>query len=425
VETLDILTVLLPTEVYQLIIFSGIIYFVLFFYGTNQWEKYTEFDKVVFSVIFGGFVWYFFILPISIFVFTLNVFQKPEIIIPNDFSKYSYFIYFILAFYLIYWRLFKINNRPLRDNNNFLKFTELLIGATISVIAVIDCVLLVAFSLSTYQEQLVYILLSILSLVLLIFLYKIFLKIFPLNKKFFQYSDNLPYLNLLKNKNLSALLIIIIMFVGAFFIGTYYLKTTSQFIDEKSTGLEIPRIETWKYRNNLSGIFDVEQYYTIKFLYIPWIKIKSNISLIDIYGKPYREYPNYTFRGEYEVIINGSRWSNVNVSLKGKKLDNNITRFYKIEKNNLNETVQRWDIIFSNPYDLYVKIYEIDIEKDNQFNQFINYNITNLRFNKEALDEILRNPQDQETVSIKDVGVRHNSLNLNQSITLFFSKNNT
>ena len=84
--SLEILTTLLPNETYPLIIFSGVVYFILIFYGTKQWEKYSDFDKVVFSVILGGFVWWFFILPISIFVFTLNVFQKPEIIIPNDFS---------------------------------------------------------------------------------------------------------------------------------------------------------------------------------------------------------------------------------------------------------------------------------------------------------------------------------------------------
>lgn len=75
---------------------------------------------------------------------------------------------------------------------------------------------------------------------------------------------------ILKNKKLWVLIISIIS-VAAVLMGTYYLKTTTQFIDEKSTGLEIPRIETWNYRNNLSGIFDVEQYYTIKFRYIPWI----------------------------------------------------------------------------------------------------------------------------------------------------------
>lgn len=93
--------------------------------------------------------------------------------------------------------------------------------------------------------------------------------------------------------------------------------------------------------------------------------------MIDIYGKPYREYPNYTFKGEYEVIINGSQWNNVNVSLNGKKRDNNITRFYKIEKNNLNETVQRWDIIFSNPYDIMLKFMKLISKRINSLTNLL------------------------------------------------------
>lgn len=360
-DTLDTLAVLLPTDIYQVIIFSGIIYFILFFYGTKQWEKYSEFDKVVFSVIFGGFVFYFLILPVSIFLFVLNVFQKPQILISNDLSIYSYAVYFILAIYLIWWRLLKTNNRPLSDNDTFMGFTELLIAVTLLLLALMDVALFVAFSFSTYQEFLGYILLSIISLVLLFSLYHIFLKIFHVKGNIFHYSDKKPYLNLILNNKMLWVSIVLIISVVAALIGTHFLKTTTQLVDEQKTTLEIPRIETWN-RSNISGDFDIAQKYKITFGLIPWIKFRPNISLIDESGKPYHPEPepDYYLAGEY-VIVNGSRMNSTNITLVGKKHEDNLPKIYKLEAKDLNDSVKRWNLIFTNPYDLYIKIDAFDI----------------------------------------------------------------
>lgn len=416
-DTLDILTVLLPTEINQITIFFGIIYFILIFYGTKQWKDYSEFDKVVFSVIFGGFVWYFFILPISIFVFTLNVFQKPEIIIPNDFSKYSYFIYFILAFYLIWWRLLKTNNRPLRDNNTFLKVTELLIVVTILLVALMDYALFVAFSFSTYQEHLGYIMASVISLVIFLLpLYCIFLKIFPINETFFSYSNKLPDLNfILKNKKLWALMILLISVVAAL-AGTYFLKTTTQLVDEKTNRLIIDDIFINRDHLNISGDYYVEQNYSIKFGLIPWTKMRPNITLRDSLDNPTNA--NYNFDGGY-LLINNSRWFNTtNVILYGRKKDN-VPPFYTLKIKDLNETNQRWDIIFYTNYTYDIDIYAVNIEKGNL--RLINYTTDNL-----ALNEVVNNPTDHYIV-LKHVWFAKYWLPqyANHSITLFFEKNST
>ncbi len=411
---LEILTILLPTEIYPLIIFSGIIYFILIFYGTKQWKNYSDFDKVVFSVIVGGFIWWFFILPISLFLFTLNVFQKPEIIIPNDFYKYSYSIYFILAFYLIWWRLFKNNNKPLRDNNTFLEFTKSLISGTILLVALMDSALLVAFSFSTYQEHLAYIMSSFIFLIIsLLPLYYIFLKIFP--KK--SYSNKLPSLNsmLLENKKPLALMILIIS-VAAALIGTYFLKTTTQLVDEKTNRLIIDDIFINRDHLNISGDYYVEQNYSIKFGLIPWTKMRPNITLRDSSDNPTNA--NYNFDGGY-LLINNSRWFNTtNVILYGRKKDN-VPQFYTLKIKDLNETNQRWDITFYTNYTYDIDIHAVDIEKGNL--RLINYTTDNL-----ALYDVVNNPTDHYIV-LKHVWFAKYWLPqyANHSITLFFEKNNT
>ncbi len=417
-QLLDVLKTILPTEIYQPIIIYGVICFYLFFYGAEQWGKYSDFDKVVFSLMLGVFIYYLFILPFTFFLITFQKILEIGIINYNDLILLSNSLFFILVLALFIYRI--IYNKPLNNNKDFLKETKYYIVLLLIAVTLMQYALFCAFYFSTYKE---YSLVMLYSIILFLFafviLYIVFINLFQKKLELAFYSDKRFDIDLKKFYKTLILLIIVIT-IGASLGGMYFFNTTNELTDQKNTGLEISKIETWN-RSNLSGIFDVEQHYTIKFSYIPWIKIKPNISLIDSYGKPYYTRPNYIFRGEYEVIINDSKWSTINVSLNGKKRDNNLPRIYKIEKKDFNETVQRWDMIFTNPYDMYIKIYEVDIEKDKQFNQLINYNITNMDFDKEALDETLINKQNKETITIKDVGVRHKSRNLNQSITLFFA----
>jgi len=419
-QLLDVLITILPTEVYQPIIIFGVICFFLFFYGTKQWEKYSDFDKIVFSIIFGGFLFYFFTLPFSFFVNTLNLLQIG-VLNSNDLILVSNILFFVFVFVLFTNRL--IYNKPLNDNKKFLKEIKDYFGLLLIGVIIIDYALFFAFYFSTYKD---FSFVMLFSIILFLFgyvvLYFVFISLFLTNWKSSFDSDKRFYFDLMKSKYKRLILLIIVITIGASFVGMFFFNTTTELLDQQNKGLEIPRIETWN-RSNLSGIFDVEQHYTIKFSYIPWIKIKPNISLMDNNGKPYYTNSNYTFRGEYEVIINDSKWNTINVSLNGKKRDNNLPRIYKIEKKDFNDTVQRWDIIFTNPYDMYINIYEFDIEKDKQFNQFINYSSNDMDFDKEGLNQTLKNNYNDQTLAIKDVGVRHNSRNLNQSITLFFATN--
>ncbi|MCK4798229.1 MAG: hypothetical protein KAT05_12670 [Spirochaetes bacterium] len=46
-------------------------------------------------------------------------------------------------------------------------------------------------------------------------------------------------------------------------------------------------------------------------------------------------------------------------------------------------------------------------------------------FDKEKLDESIKNPIDKNLITINDVGIRGKNVYPNQSITLFFEINNT
>lgn len=209
---------------------------------------------------------------------------------------------------------------------------------------------------------------------------------------------------------------VIIVSIAVLFGGNYYLKTPTPLVDEKKTKLEISFISTgleWEPYRSSDGYFDIEQNYTIKFGLIPWVKFKpDNISLIDLYGNPYYNSLNYGLSGEY-VIINGSRWNSTNVIIKGKRHEYNLPKFYNLSKKQYNETVQIWDINFTNPYGFFIKIDEFVIVKNQQL-KLINYNLNSVP------DANLR---EQGSIFVSKVWL--DPYVPNQSITLFFEKNST
>lgn len=428
-DILDILTVILPKEIYQFVIIYGFVYFILIFYGTKQWEKYSSFEKVVFSVLSGYVVWVFLVTPISFFLNTLKVFQHelPEIKY-IDLYQYSYILHYIFI-YLIIWRLL-FSDKPLRDNKTFFNFTKYLIIATMITFFIADYIYFAALLFSGYQEYLGYPIYSILYLSATVIFYLIFLEIY--GEKIIRFSkikddSSIAFLNFkaqyfkyLISKNEKRIrqiiaVIFIIVLIAVLFVGKYYLKTTTQMVEEEPHKLVIDDLFINRPNFNLSGEFFVWQNYSIKFGLIPWAKIKLNLSSVDESDKT--KTPDYNFSGNYLFIKNAS-WNTINVKLYGWKQEYNISEFHTLKISDLNDTIQRWDINFYNHYPYYIEIYEVVVEKGNL--KLINY-VKNL-----ALGEVVNNPTDHQ-ITIKHVELPKYWLPqyANHSISLFFKKNNS
>lgn len=413
-DILDLLITIIPP---QSIVF-GLIYFLLIFYGTNRWKNYSGFEKVIFSAISGGVVLWFFIVPVSFFLNTLKVFQNELIEIkPNDLFQYSYFLYGIILIYITAWRL--ISNKPLRDNKTFFNITEYLIIATAGSLTIANYVLLLAFSFSAYQEHLSYIMASMLLLTLLLPFYFIFLKTVSDKENLFAYLERKPFLNftIFKNKKLAILIILVIMFIsaGAALTGKYFLKTTTQIV-EKTERLVIDEMYIHQYywqEVNISGDYQVEQNYSIKFGLIPWTKIRPNITLRDGYNVPTN--PNYNFM-QNSLYINNSWLNTTNIILRGIKEERNIPKFYTLKIIDLNETTQRWDIEFNNINSYPIEIYYLTVYQPPEL-KYIKYE----KSDGLSLNEVVM--ENSHTI-IKRVTIHPESdnINPNQSIILYFEK---
>ncbi|NJD77356.1 MAG: hypothetical protein FIB08_09720 [Candidatus Methanoperedens sp.] len=429
-DILDILTVTLPKDIYQFIIVYGFAYFLLIFYGTKQWDKYSSFEKVVFSVLSGYVVWVFFVFPISFFMNTLDVFQRELSDIKyTDLYKYLYIFNYIFA-YLIVWRLL-FSKQPLRDNKIFFKFTKYLITAILIIFFMADYLYLVSFTFSEYQEYLGYAMYSFFYLLAISIFYLIFLEIY--GEKFIIISkikkDNsfknlycrlifLKYIILKREKKIKQLIvgIFIIVVIAFLFIGYYSLKTTTQLEEEEPDRLIIDSMFITRANRTVSGDFFVRQNYSVKFGAIPWVKIKPNITLKNSLDEPTNLYP---FRGDY-LLINNSRFNTTNIILYGKKEISNLPNsyFYELEISSLNDTVQKWDIIFNNSYNYTIEINEAIIDPMREL-KFINYSRNNL-----SLGDVIN--EDQRII-IRRVWIAPDLSKIysNRSISLFFESKNT
>ncbi len=423
----DVITQILPKDILPQIITYGLLYFILIFYGSDKWKTFSDFEKIVFSVLSGGIVWYFLVAPISFFLTMLKIFQNelPEIKYYDLYPQGIYLLYLIFI-YLLVWRLI-FNNKPLRDDKSFFQSTKYLIIAVVIFLLLVDYTLLAAFLFSEYQEYLNYIATSIsFSIAILILFYPIFLALYgekitpPLIDEFFanlKLKENSLRNILSRNKTTikwSLLIIFIIIFiVVAPFTGIYLLKTTTQLVDEKPDRFIIDSMFITRAYRNISGDFFVWQNYSIKFGIIPWAKFKPNISLKNRFDEPAN---SYSFRGDY-ILINNSGFNTTNVILYGKKEINNLPKFYlyTFEISDLNDTIQKWDIKFNNSYPYDIEINEVIIDPAREL-RFINYHPGNL-----SLGDIIN---EEQRIIIRHVWIAPdpNKIYSNRSITLFFEK---
>ncbi len=391
----DIITQIIPKDILPQIITYGLLYFLLIFYGSEKWKNFSEFEKIVFSVLSGGIVWYFLVAPISFFLTMLKIFQNelPEIKYYDLYPQGIYLLYYIFI-YLLVWRLI-FNNKPLRDDKSFFQSTKYLIITVVIFLLLVDYTLFAAFLFSEYQEYLTYIATSIsFSVAILLLFYPIFLAVYgekitpPLIDEFFanlKLKENSLKNMIYRKKNIIkrslSIIFLIVLIVVAPFTGIYLLKTTTQLVEEKSDRLIIDSMPITRAYRNISGDFFVWQNYSIKFGIMPWAKIKPNISLKNRFDEPVN---SYSIRGDY-ILINNSRFNTTNVILYGKKEINNVPNsyFYTLETSDFNDTIQRWDIIFNNTYPYDIEINEVIIDPAREL-KFINYHRSNL-----GLDDVI------------------------------------
>ena len=368
-------------EILMLSSIFGYIFFFLYFHGTSKWDKFSEIDKIVFSLLFGFITFYILLLPIyNIFTVTHNfIFFTGEngIItpIPNE-STYRLGFIFILGMLL---GARKDTKKPLYDctyyHENFIVFMINLVTAIIFVLLLFVPI----FLIQEYSMYFSYILFQFLAGILKItFLYWIYLIIFieSTNTKF--YKKTYLYKKIISFTKVKILFLATILII-LMLAGTFFLKPT---ICENDYEIEI-NIDSLPMDSPLKRISAekrIYQHYTIKPpIALNWVRVTTNHEISDAYKNFDGEKKNYFVNYNY-FIINESHETNVTAVLSEEIIFSNELYLEKNLPEYRNE-IEKGQIIIQNNIsgDLNLNYVDFYLEKNYEPTEVITHYTKNGR----------------------------------------------
>lgn len=303
-------------EILMLSSIFGYIFFFLYFYGTKEWEKFSEIDKIFFSLLFGFVTYYFLLLPIfNIFTVTYNfIFYTGEKGITNPLSNESIhrFGFLFLLGYLIQSRKnFKV---PLFECK---RFHEKLIVSMQNLNVVIIFVLLLFLPILLLQEYSMYFGFIITplfaSFTLINFLWIGYLKIFIKSTETTLYKNTYLYKKIkrLTKVKMFVSITILIILISA---GIFFLKPD---ISENNYEIEI-NVDSLPVDHPLHRISAEKrtyQHYTIKPpIALNWVRVTTKHEVLQAYKNINGKKENYFVNNNY-FIINESHETNVTAIL--------------------------------------------------------------------------------------------------------------
>jgi len=321
------------------IFFLGYLTLLIYFYGSEKWEKFSDFDKIGFSFLIGLAIWILLIRPLSSYLlFVRNTFfsftSESYIFAPSLTQQWSSFFILSLAIIgFIGWLRLTNGNKPLYEINEAFKLTikglfVLWFGVILSLLFFVIALHLADYEI--YSSHLFKTLLphNIFFLSLFIFI------ILVLNGKLYEYREKLSFGQIKHNKKLRKYIIMavfVIIIVSPVF-GLFLFKPTIQDYGETIHSITNDSRLTIGYKINY-GAFSVPEElicreyitkeYTINTKMLSWVRVDEPDFIVTdakrwINKSTSKNYATY----ETYFIVNESRYQEVNVTVNGYR---NIT----------------------------------------------------------------------------------------------------
>jgi len=355
------------------IFFLGYLTLLIYFYGSEKWEKFSDFDKIGFSFLIGLAIWILLIRPLSSYLlFVRNTFfsfnSESYIFAPSLTQQWSSF--FILSLAIIgFIGLLRLTNynKPLYEINEAFELTirglfVLWFGVILSLLFFV-----IALRLADYYRIYLSYLLKIL-LLNLIFPFAFIFLFLVLNGKLYEYREKLSFGQIKHNKKLRKYIIMavfVIIIVSPVF-GLFLFKPTIQDYGETIHSITNDSRLTIGYIVGYGNTSVPEELickkyitkeYTLNTKWLSWVPIKPGFTLNSakrwINGSTSKEYAiiNKTY-----FIVNESRNQEINVTANGFKvikLSRDKDYDFKIEDRRLgNQTEINFTIINKKPHTL-------------------------------------------------------------------------
>jgi hypothetical protein len=351
---LDILFDGFNTKLVSYILISGFLIFTLYYSGSPKWDKFTDFDKISFSVLTGVLLFYFVIVPISwLYIYYTDFFMhnyhsftytSEEVIeIYKNISLMLVTIVFIVKY---------VSKNSLYENNDFHEYSVKGVYLIFFIICILFAITTISLAISDYsQYSITFFGLFILIAIVFFFFIVIYTSTHN-NLKFYLLDDGLRLAENLEDKKKSVLMTLLLLTIVSAVFGLIFFNVS---ISEKGETLNEIQINSLNFSedSSMGGYEVLTKVYDIKMPYlIPWTRISFDHRI----NAAYTTYDNslYTVKHpftnnrnlHYIYVNKTSRRLNLNVVyedsfgferddlIKATLEQNNSTKFINVSYTN-------------------------------------------------------------------------------------------
>lgn len=306
----ELLTYLIPL---------GYLTFVLYFYGSKKWnDEFSDFDKISFSMVMSFIVFYFLVRPLSwtcIIIYNFFISNNESIVISPSHTQFiSTYIVFSFAIFIISLIIRRISSGSLSENKKVYIGIFKTVSFFLLFFMILFCFFWISLYVGGYFEYIKYFNSYIFSSCVFLTTFLIILitvdknDVIPLSSinNYFDRNDVKRY----------AIMAVIVLLIFSAITGLFLFKPSIVETNEQITemNIELLPVSDMPKHKKIVVTEQIEKKYTISTpILIPWVKVKTNLTLESAEGEIDGNKGQYYINDNYFIIDNSSKQVNVTV----------------------------------------------------------------------------------------------------------------
>lgn len=331
----------IDTRLLSMMIIAGFLIFFVYFYKSELWDDFSDFDKLSLSIVCGFITFIGLVVPLARIIFAMNSFisgyDLVEIETEEIISTYKQIYIFILLGLFI---LTSISSKPLYDNINI--FKKIFVGYFIFIVilSILNVELLFAILFSQFRDYSqiinrdiftsIYFMIAFFGIYLVVHKKSILLIYEEFNRFFIKF----------RLKKMHSILFLLLLILFPYLVGSVLFSYSVVETEQEFYAIYIDELPVFDPPNYISAERESIKHYTIKpSIALKWVKITPDLHLKKAYKKIDGKYYYYDINDNNYFIVNESSKTNVTAIVTEKiNLSTELTISDKVLPNYDNDT---------------------------------------------------------------------------------------
>ena len=351
----------------------GYLIFILYFYGSEKWNEFSDFDKISFSTVMSFIVLYFLVMPFSwtyIHIYNFFIFNgESNIISPPQAQFIDTYIAYLSAIVSILFIVRMISNGSLYENKKVYTGIYLTVLFFLLFFATLLCFFIMSFYMGGYPEYFIHIRPT--SIILSCIFLALFLIVFETTHK--NHDKPLSFIDSHLSRSYTkryAIMAVMIFLIFSVATGMFLFKPSIVENGEQVTEMyvELLSVSDMPKHKYINAQKTVEKYYVVKTpILIPWVKIETNLTLKSATGEIEGNYNQYYINDNYFIVNDSSK--QVNVTAIGTTEDFYLTDelIYSPPDHTFQNETEMVNLTLTNNIPTTINIKEIEIRIDGNY----------------------------------------------------------